>query len=196
MPDQRLVLHSRPAKSLLLGLLAAAGLQEHQDPGRDSAGEPVRRRSGFVIGAPTDDPCSWRISYVHHEGDEVSEARFHDQIRAVLCDGGLEAEQVDAPACRNVAVLAHSVRPLTDADWALLHAVRHGRITRLRGAWQDSGALDGAQVDTTAMPELLANALVSVAVSQPLATLTVRGETLLASPVSGGAPTVDLSEFA
>ncbi|MGA5819855.1 hypothetical protein ACPC54_18585 [Kitasatospora sp. NPDC094028] len=192
--DQSPLIRIRPGKEAVLELLTAKGLLPRQEPGRDDAGAVVRRRSGFVI-TTAEQPPGWKISYVHDEGDEVSEGRFHDQIRQLARDGGLEAETVDAPACRNVAVRVSAVRPVTEADWGLLQAVDQGRVTRRCGRWVDAGALGGSPLSTAALRDLIANQLVDTGSDGGTAVLTSTGQALLRRGDLGGAPAVDLSEF-
>ena len=194
MPDDvAAVVRSRPRKSVVLTVLAAPGLTPCQEPERDTAEAVVHRRSGFVVG-PDERADSWRISFVHHEGDE---GRYHDQIRQLLRAGGLEAEQVDAPGCRNVAVRATSVRTVDERDRTLLAAVLEGRIVRRRDGWHDTGRWGADPLDTRAVPDLLCSDLVALGADQTTAELTAAGlELMVAGPWPGNAQAVDLSEYA
>ncbi|MFD8316179.1 hypothetical protein [Kitasatospora purpeofusca] len=194
--DEPPLIRTRPGKDVLVALLTSKGLLPRQEPGRDEAGAVVHRRSGFVLDR-TEQPPGWRVSYVHDEGDELSEGRFHDQIRRLVREGGLEAETMDAPACRNVAVRVSAVRPVAAEDRQLLVAVDQERITRKRGRWVDSGPLGGSPLDTGPLSGLVANGLVEGGGDGSTAVLTSAGHALLyrQADTSDAVPAVDLSEF-
>ncbi|WP_033818360.1 hypothetical protein [Kitasatospora sp. MBT63] len=190
------LIRTRPGKDVLVRLLTSKGLLPRQEAGRDEAGLVVHRRSGFVL-EKTEHPPGWRVSYVHDEGDELSEGRFHDQIRQLVRDGGMEAVTIDAPACRNVGVQVSAVRPLATEDRRLLIAVDQARVTKQRGRWVDSGPLGGSPLDTRPLSGLVANGLVEGAADGNTAVLTSAGRALLhrQADSSNGVPAIDLSEF-
>lgn len=188
------LLRTRLDRNRITRLLADAGLHPRREHGRDDDGAVVLRCSGYVI-ANGDQPESLRISYVHDEGDERTEAGYHDRIGEVLRADGLLTFQVDAPACRNVAVEVQAARPLDDGDWALLAAVGQGRIVRAAGRWKDLEPHRGERVSTSPMPGLMLSGYADVD-ADGTARLTEPGRGLLASRVFVPAEVVDLTDFA
>ncbi|MFJ5121857.1 hypothetical protein [Kitasatospora sp. NPDC088548] len=182
----------RPQQAKVAKLLASYAVFPHQAPGWDEGCK--KRTSGFVLWN-AGDPLSVRCRYVHYEGNELTEAGYHDRIRRILDRTGHETEQIDAPACTNVGVRITGTRLLEAEDHRLLDALAHGRLRLAGGRWHDDNRPGRPLAHTTPVRDYVLDGLVELGTRQ-VARLTTTGWELYNRAARVTVPSVDLSEYA